>query len=125
MADSHSHDGADSRRVFSRLRVGIAARLETLSGSQKVRLIDLSQGGAQVILSRPDEAGQGVLSWLDFESFGDLAWRDEGHIGLKFDQLLPLGCLVETRKRAPSVVRDEEMGTSMAQAWVSGELSDH
>lgn len=125
MADHQSSEGVDGRRVFSRLRVGIAARLETLAGSQKVRLIDLSQGGAQIILSRPEEAGAGVLSWMNFESFGDPAWQEEANIGMKFDKLLPLGCLVETRKRAPSVVRDEEMGTSMAQAWVSGEISDH
>lgn len=125
MADYHSQDGVDGRRIFSRLRVGIAARLETLAGPQKVRLIDLSQGGAKIILSRPEEAGAGVLSWLNFETFGDPAWQEEGSIGFKFDKLLPLGCLVETRKRAPSVVRDEEMGTSMAQAWVAGEISDH
>jgi hypothetical protein len=125
MANHENPEGVDGRRVFSRLRVGIAARLETLAGSQKVRLIDLSQGGAQVILSKPEDAGAGVLSWLNFETFGDPAWTEEANMGLKFDQLLPLGCLVETRKRAPSVVRDEEMGTSMAQAWVSGEISDH
>ena len=125
MADHQSSEGVDGRREFSRLQVGIAARLETLAGSQKVRLIDLSQGGAQIILSRPEEAGAGVLSWMNFESFGDPAWCDDGSMGIKFDQLLPLGCLVETRKRAPSVVRDEEMGTSLAQAWVSGEMSDH
>lgn len=125
MVDSHTPPGVDSRRAFLRLRVGIGARLDTLAGSQKVRLIDLSQGGAQVILSRPEEAGAGVLTWMNFETFGDLAWREEGHVGLKFDKLLPLGCLAETRRRAPSVVREEELGSKLAQAWVSGELSDN
>lgn len=125
MADSVTELGADSRRAFLRLRVGIGARLETLAGSQKVRLIDLSQGGARLILSRTQDAGAGVLTWLNFETFAELAWQEEGHVGLKFDKLLALGCLVETRQRAPSVVRDEELGSNLAQAWVSGELADH
>ena len=124
MADSHSQHGVDSRRAFLRLQVGIGARLDTLDGSQKVRLIDLSQGGAHVVLSRPEEAGAGVLTWMNFETFGELAWIEESHLGLKFDKLLPPGCLAETRRRAPSVVRDEEMGTTLTQAWVSGEIAD-
>ena len=124
MTDSLNPGGQASRRAFARLKVGIGARLETLDGAQPVRLVDLSQGGAHLILSRPDEAGAGVLTWLDFETFGELAWRDESSIGLAFDKLLQPACLAETRRRAPSIVRDEELGTSVAKAWASGELPD-
>jgi hypothetical protein len=125
MADTYDDSGQAGRRTFARLQVGIGAWLETLDGKQSVRLVDLSQGGAHVILSRPDEAGAGVLTWLDFETFGELAWQDGNGIGLTFDKLLPLACLVETRQRAPSVVRAEELGTELAKAWVSGEIADH
>ncbi len=125
MAKSSSQLGADSRRSFLRLRVGIGARFETLAGSQAVRLIDLSQGGAQIILSRPEEAGAGVLTWLTFESFAELAWQEESHIGLRFERVVAPACLAETRRRAPSVVREEESGTKLAQAWASGEISDN
>jgi hypothetical protein len=125
MADTCDDSGETSRREFARLPVGIGAWLETLGGKQPVRLVDLSQGGAHVILTRPGEAGAGVLTWLDFETFGDLAWQDESAIGLTFDTLLPPACLAETRRRAPSVVREEELGTELAKAWVSGEISDH
>lgn len=124
MARPGNDDGVDGRRNFARLRVGIAARFDTLDGTQKVRLVDLSQGGAHIILSKPGEPAAGLLTWLDFEAFGETAWREGEDLGLKFERLLPLSCLVATRKRAPSVVRAEELGEDLAQAWVSGELSD-
>ena len=124
MAHSNDEQGVDGRRNFARLRLGIAARLDTLDGSQKVRLLDLSQGGAQIILSKPGEPAAGLLTWLDFEAFGEAAWRDGDTLGLKFERLIPLSCLVQTRQRAPSVVKAEALGEDVAQAWVSGELSD-
>ena len=117
--------GGEGRRRFARLEVGIGAWLETLDGKQSVRLVDLSQGGAQLILSVPEEGGTGVLTWLDFETFGELAWQDGAQIGLTFDKPLSPGCLAETRRRAPSVVQDEAAGATIARAWVSGEIGDN
>jgi hypothetical protein len=124
MTSTAASPDENHRRAFARLRVGVGARFETLHGAQAVRLTDLSQGGAQVILSRPDEAGPGVLTWLGYEAFGELAWREDDTIGLTFDTLLAPGCLAQTRLQAPSVVRDEELGESLAKAWVSGEIAD-
>jgi hypothetical protein len=109
------------RRAYSRLRLGITAQLETLDGRQRVRLIDLSQGGAHVILSQSGNVRQAVLTWLRFETFGAVAWQDDVHLGLKFDKLLPLAVLVETRQRAPTVVREEE--EQAAREWVAGTLN--
>lgn len=124
MSSSGPDDGLDGRRNYARLNVGIAARLITLDGTQKVRLIDLSQGGAQLILSKPGDIAAGLLTWLDFEAFGEAAWHEEDRLGLKFERLLPLPCLVRTREQAPTVVRAELLGEDIAQAWVSGTLSD-
>lgn len=112
----------EGRRQFARLELGIAGRFTTLAGEQPVRIVDLSQNGARLILSAPDEAGEGVLIWLDFETFGELAWQEGDTIGIVFDKLLTPGCLAQTRLRAPSVVREEE--TRLAQAWISGEIAD-
>ena len=112
------------RRAYSRLRLGITAQLETLDGRQRVRLIDLSQGGAHLILSQEGDIRQAVLTWLRFETFGTVVWHDGANIGLTFDKLLPLAVLVETRQRAPSVVREEAMGAQMAaREWVAGTFS--
>jgi len=112
-----NHDPAP-RRAYSRLRLGISARLETLDGRQRVRLIDLSQGGAHVIMSKPGRLQQAVLTWLRFETFGTVAWQEGQHVGLHFDKLLPLTVLVETRLQAPTVVRDEAY--EIAREWVAG-----
>ena len=117
MADPPA-DGADPRRAHSRLPLGIDAYLDTLDGRQRVRLMDLSQAGAHIVLSRPEVVKEGVLTWLRFDTFGITMWQQEEDIGFKFDRLLPPHVMQETRERAPSVVLE------MAQAWVSGSLSD-
>lgn len=125
MVDELDHmSGDDHRRHFARLEVGFGVRFETLHGRQAARLVNLSQGGAQLILSEPKEAGEGFLTWLDFETFGELAWQEGARIGLTFDVPLTPLCLAETRRRAPSVVLDEETGSSFTRAWVSGEIGD-
>lgn len=121
MTDSPEDQDRAARRAFSRLRLGISAQLQTLDGRQRVRLMDLSQGGAHLILSQPGNIRQAVLTWLEFETFGAVAWRDEQNLGLEFDRWLPLSVLVETRHRAPSVVREEAMGAEQAaREWVAG-----
>lgn len=123
MTDSPVPQDQAPRRAFSRLRLGIGAQMETLDGRQKVRLMDLSQGGAHIIVSEQGDIRQAVLTWLHFETFGIVVWSDGPHIGLKFDKPLPLGVLVETRQRAPSVVREEAMGAALAaKDWVAGTL---
>jgi hypothetical protein len=124
MAQPHATGGPDPRRAAPRLQLGIGARFETLDGRQSVRLIDLSQGGAHVILSESDEVREGVLAWLGFDSYAVVAWQRDNHVGLAFDRPLSLSCLVTTRKRAPSVVQEEAMGAELARAWVSGGISD-
>jgi hypothetical protein len=117
MADPSS-DGSDPRRAHSRLHVEIEASLDTLDGRQKVRLVDLSQAGAHVVLSTPETVTEGVLRWLDFDTFAITVWQREDDVGLKFDRLLAPHVLEATRQRAPSLVLE------MAQAWVTGTLAD-
>jgi len=64
VSSSNNDEGVDGRRNFARLRVGVSARFNTLEGSQKVRLVDLSQAGAQIILSNDEHPGAGLLTWL-------------------------------------------------------------
>jgi hypothetical protein len=107
-------DGLDPRRAYARLELGLEAHFDTLDGRQSVRLVDLSQAGAHLVLSDPAPVSEGVLSWLRFDTFGVVVWQNEEHIGLQFDRLVPLPQLIETRHRAPSIVLE------MAQDWVAG-----
>ena len=114
-------EGAENARVHWRLQLGIGARLDTIQGRQKVRLLDLSQSGAHLVLSRPEQVREGVLTWLRFDNYGALVWQDGEHLGLRFDRLVPLRHLVETRHLAPSVVRDEAMSDELAaREWING-----
>ena len=122
MTDLPADQGQAHRRAFPRLQLGISAQLETLEGRQRVRLMDLSQGGARIVLSQPGDIQEGVLTWIRFETFGVVAWEDEKSVGLEFDKPLPLAVLVETRQRAPSVVREEE--ERIAREWVEGSLGE-
>jgi hypothetical protein len=122
MTDLPADQGQAPRRAFPRLQLGISAQLETLEGRQRVRLMDLSQGGARIVLSQPGDIKEGVLTWIRFETFGVVAWEDEKSVGLEFDKPLPLAVLVETRQRAPSVVREEE--ERIAREWVEGSLGE-
>jgi hypothetical protein len=117
MADPPA-EGTDPRRAFSRLHLGIDAFLDTLEGRQRVRLVDLSPAGAHIVLSKPEEVKEGVLTWLRFDTFGMTMWQREEDVGLKFDRLLPPHVLEETGARAPGLVLE------MAQAWVAGNLAD-
>ena len=122
MTDLPADQGQAPRRAFPRLQLGSSAQLETLEGRQRVRLMDLSQGGARIVLSQPGDIKEGVLTWIRFETFGVVAWEDEKSVGLEFDKPLPLAVLVETRQRAPSVVREEE--ERIAREWVEGSLGE-
>ena len=91
------------RRQHARLRLGIPARLETLDGRQQVRLVDLSHGGAQIVLENETPVREGVLTWMRFETFGIAAWQDGENVGLKFDRPLSRPCLTATREKAPEI----------------------
>ena len=105
-------------RAHSRMQVGIAARLQTLEGPQDVRLVNISQNGAHVLLGKPVPIKQAFLSWLDFEVFGDIVWQKGDKVGMQFDGVLPIRILVETRQRAPFVVQEEALAL---REWVEGE----
>ena len=99
-------DGVLLRREHARLRLGIPARFETLTGRHAVRLVDLSHGGAQIEMEREAPIKEGVLSWMRFETFGIVAWQDGESVGLEFDRPLSRECLIATRKKAPEIMRE-------------------
>jgi hypothetical protein len=108
------------RRAYSRLRLGVIARLLTLDGEQWVTLVDLSQSGARLMLGGSGKISGGLLRWLQFEAFGDPAWQRGDELALHFDEPIDADWLIETRQRAP-VELDSGIHTRRA-AWefVSG-----
>lgn len=106
------------RRRHVRLKLGIPAVLLTLDERHEVRLVNLSQSGARVVLPRPKAVREGVLEWLDYDSFAVAVWQDGDEVGLEFDRPLPRQWLRETHAAAPEVVREEAIGA--ARDFVAG-----
>lgn len=108
-------------RSYGRLPLGIPAHLETIHGRKTVRLVDLSQGGAHVVVPADLQIRDCVLTWLGLEAFCTAAWRDGEHLGLTFEEPLALGKLVATRNVAPSIIREESLSAeTAAREWVQG-----
>jgi hypothetical protein len=109
------------RRAYSRLRLGIPARLLTLEGQKAVTLVDLSQSGARILLDGPSRVnGGGMLRWLGYEAFGDVAWQFGEDLALQFDQSVDLSWLVETRQRAPVELDRDRHIRRAAREFVTG-----
>ncbi len=112
------------RRDFARLRLGAPALLQTLDARLKVEIVDLSQGGAHLIL--PDKScfvKDCLLVWLSFEAFGAVTWRDGVHMGMRFDEPISQKAILETRRKAPSIASERADEVSFAaREWASGNL---
>lgn len=113
----------EPRRHFGRLRLGIPALLETLHGRKHVRLVDLSQGGALILLPQEFPVRDCILRWLGFELFCSTAWQRGTQIGLMFERELTIAMMMSTREHAPAVLAREEAETAAAaQGWAEGWL---
>ena len=117
------HSDHQPRRAFSRLRLGIPARLLSLDGQQWVTLVDLSQSGARVVLDSTSRISGGLLRWLGFEAFGDPAWQVRNELALHFDEPIEPAWLFETRQRAPVELDTELHARDAAREFVSGRAS--
>lgn len=83
-------------------------------------LDDLSQTGAQITLSDKEVSSSGVLTWLHFEAFADLAWHEGTACGFRFEQPLSEECLLETRSQAPGMLDLQSRLRKMAKNWSEG-----
>ena len=121
MGQQPTREHITGRRSAPRLRLGIPAKLVTLSRTQSATLDDLSKTGAQVTLSQPESFEAGVLSWLQFEAFADVVWQDRQSVGLRFDEPITQAAVLETRRAAPGEIRDHlNRERDIAREWVNG-----
>jgi hypothetical protein len=58
---------------------------------------------------------------MEFETFGDVMWREGLYVGLKFDRPIPFEWLVKTRERVTDAdAYRREVLLNQAKAWVEG-----
>jgi hypothetical protein len=81
--------GRDMRRRWARAPMILSARLITITHEYRVRIRDLSAGGARVQGDELPEIGVDVLLKRgDFETFGTIAWLHDGQAGIEFESPL-------------------------------------
>ncbi|WP_184250440.1 PilZ domain-containing protein [Novosphingobium chloroacetimidivorans] len=111
------------RRATARLRTRVAARLILLDGTQHCVLIDISLSGARVKTSKSARLGdEAVLTWGDFEVFGQVVWATETHCGLALIDPIDDAVLLATRQWDQIARPPEERNLSRlsATAWAQG-----
>lgn len=122
----NGEDVGDGQRDFLRLTLGLVGEMETLNGKRRVEILDLSQGGAQVVLADPANPGRYeirdcVLRWMEFEAFGEVRRNQDGHYGIAFDEPLRPGVIKATRTAASlNVRRDFLEHRQHARLWAHG-----
>lgn len=84
-------------RTYQRLKLQLPAEMITLDGPEEVLLLDLSQVGARMICRSRPAFSKGVLCWIGFETYGEKVWQKDRMCGLRFDEELDLGVVVQTR----------------------------
>ncbi|MEZ5682156.1 MAG: PilZ domain-containing protein [Erythrobacter sp.] len=126
MSALRNEDSNPEERDFLRLPLGVLGYLETLEGRKRVEVVDLSQGGAHIVLLEVDEKQtidieDCFLTWLDFEGFGKVTWRKGQHFGIAFEEPLRPTVIKETKIKAPMMVRrDFDELKVAAKLWAKG-----
>ncbi len=110
------------RRVSSRLRLNIPARLVLVSGNFDCLLNDISVRGARVSLAEPPRSSNSAfLQFRQLELFCDVVWTHAGQSGLRFSDPLPTEILIELRGIADNFsVQDRVEKARRTQDWVLG-----
>lgn len=93
----------------------------TIEGSEPVLILDLSQVGARLACRSRNIPKRGILSWMEFESYGEKVWERGNMCGIRFEEELDLDVILMTRRRAPEEwKRNAEEAISAAEKWVRG-----
>lgn len=114
-------DGVPSpRRSASRLRLRLAANVDSINGTQRAVIRDLSQTGAKLLLSEPISEGRDVvINWAGYEAFGRTVWVLDSWCGIKFDSPLDPKCMIATRdlQDLRGLTEDQEREWVAQRGW--------
>lgn len=88
------------KRVTSRLRLHLAARIMTTAQAWPGELLDLSYFGCRIACDEPPQPRQDVLiEWGGFDAFGMVVWASLQTCGVRFYEPLNAQVLLATRGR--------------------------
>ncbi|TRD11483.1 PilZ domain-containing protein [Erythrobacter insulae] len=114
-----SNENAVYRRSAPRVKLAIDSVFMGMDGRQQITLLDLSESGARVAFSEPPKERAGFISWMEFETFGDVVWQEGLYVGLKFDRPISSEWLESTQARVTDADSyRHEMLLKEAMEWV-------
>jgi hypothetical protein len=113
------------KRVTSRLRLRLAARMMTTAQAWPAELLDLSYFGGRIACDDPPQPGHDVLiEWGDFDAFGMVVWASLRTCGVRFYEPLKAQVLIDTRDRndAEPIQSKMENARHDARDFVMGKM---
>lgn len=110
------------RRIAARARVQLPAVLETLSGTRRGTLRNLSCTGALVeVTPLLNVGGDVVLSCGPIEAFGTVVWARVRWCGIAFDEPLDQAAVVSLRVSSDGQGNKDRQDTlAAAEHWARG-----
>lgn len=113
------NEAIEGRREARRVKIAVDGHLLGYEGRQAITVLDLSQTGAKVAFEEPPREKAGFISWMEFETFGDVVWREGLYVGLQFDRPIPIKWLELTEQRVTDAdaYRHEKL-LREAKEWV-------
>ena len=111
--------------ILNPAQSGIAARLETLSGTFECIVRDISTGGAHITGPALRRAQCVVLMIEGREIFAEVAWASGKGAGLVFQPEIEHDYVVRLRRMGPEILGRESRATEVfARNWVAGRTSE-
>ena len=101
MTEKDDQELLAGRRVASRARVALPATLETVNGTVRAVIRNISETGAMLeVAALPTVGGCAVVRCGSLDAFGVVAWARSRWCGVAFDE--PVGHAEVVRMRAAS-----------------------
>lgn len=117
---SEGADGQIGRRMHSRLRVSLPARVVSIHGDQRIQVENISQTGMKLRWKQQVRPHSDVvLSFAGIELFGKVVWATNENAGISLDQPLPVATILALRDEAnaPPVERRRDDTMWALQNW--------
>lgn len=110
------------RRVAARARVSLTGYLETVQGTQKATLRNVSATGAMLEVSQlPPVGASGIFKCAALDCFGTVAWARGRWCGIAFDEPISHGEVLQVRAISDQAAFAPERETrEAAMRWAQG-----
>ena len=112
------------RRIAARARVALPASLDTIGGSVRAILRNISETGAMLEVERlPAVGSDAVLCCGELDCFGTFVWARSRWCGFAFDDPIPQATVLRLRASSDTgqaAARSQSELADAARRWAEG-----